>query len=148
MHSKTKLFAVKFRRILEVLWLQVLQKKFWAQFLDLCIQKRGGLLRSSDAFWKFSLFEGYEKNSGRIFPICASGNKAVCREVQTHFQSSPPARFTEKVLSAIPRFMCSKMKQFAVKFRRILEVLYLRVLQKKFWAQFLDLCVQKRGGLL
>jgi len=37
--SKTKLFAMKFRRILEVLCLQVLQKRFWVQFHDLCEQK-------------------------------------------------------------------------------------------------------------
>jgi len=32
--------------------------------------------------------------------------------------------------------MCLKAKLFAVKFRRMLEVLDLQVLQKKFWAQF------------
>jgi len=37
--SKKKLFAVKFRRIVDVLCLHVLQKRFWAQFLDLCVQK-------------------------------------------------------------------------------------------------------------
>jgi len=36
---KMKLFAVQFRRILEVLCLQGLQKKFWAHFHDLCVQK-------------------------------------------------------------------------------------------------------------
>jgi len=60
--------------------------------------------------------------------ICASENEAVCCEIQTHFESSLPARFTEKVLGAIPRFMCPKMKLFSVKFRRILEVLALRSL--------------------
>jgi len=125
---KTKLLEVKFRRILEVLRLQVLQKEFWAQFLDLCVQKRSGLLCSSDVFWKFSLCEGYKKSSGRIFPIFASRNEGVCREVQTHFQSSMPARFTEKVMGAIPRFMCPKLKRFAVKFRCILEVFALHAL--------------------
>jgi len=32
--SKTKLFVVKFRRIVEALCQEVLQKKFWAQFHD------------------------------------------------------------------------------------------------------------------
>jgi len=90
----------------------------------------------------------YIKCSGRIFTIYAFKNEAVCREVQMHFGSSLPASFTEKVLGAIPQFVSPKMKRFAVKFRRILEVLCLRVLQKKFWAQFHDLCVQKRSCLL
>jgi len=127
---KTKLIAVKFRRILEILWLQVLQKKFWAQFLDLFVLKRSYLLWSSGAFWKFSLCEFYEKRSGCIFSIFACKNEAVCREVQTRFESSQPARFTEKVLGAISRYMCEKMKLFAVKFRRILEVSSCKVYRK------------------
>jgi len=39
------------------------------------------------------------------------------------------------------------MKLFAVELRRILDVLCLRVLQQKFWAQFHDLRVQKRSCL-
>jgi len=109
---KTKLFAVKFRRILEVLCLQVLKKMLW-------------------------------RNS----TICTSKSEAVCREIQTHFGSFPPVRFTEKVVGAIPQFMCPKMKWFAAKFRRILEVLCLQVLKKKLWTQFHDLCVQKQSCL-
>jgi len=112
MRPKTKLFAVKFRRILDVLCLQVLQKKFWAQFLDLCVQKWSGLLRSSDAFRKFS-----------------------------------PFNLNKKGLGAFSRVVRTKMKLFTVEFRRILEILCLRLLQKKLWAQFHDLCVQKRSGL-
>jgi len=97
--SKTKRFAVKFRRILEVLYLQDLQK-----------------------------------SSGRKFTIYVSKNQAVCCEVQTHFWSFRLARFTENVLSAFSRFVRPKTKLFAVKFRRILEVLCLQVLQKTFWA--------------
>ena len=39
--------------------------------------------------------------------------------------------------------MCSKTKQFAVKFRQILEVFALRGLWRKFWVHFQDLYVQK-----
>jgi len=39
MRPKTKLFAVEFRRIFDVLYLQGLQKKFLAHFHDLCVQK-------------------------------------------------------------------------------------------------------------
>ena len=183
LRPKMKLFAVKFRRILELLSLQVLQKKFWAQFHDLCVQKRSGLLCSSDAIWKFSACKIYrissgrnstiyvlnnevvgcevqtqfgsfhlthfvKKSSGCIFTIYASINDVVCREVQTHFGSSPPPRFTEKVLDKFSWFMCSKTKPVAVKFTHILQVICLHVLQKKFWVQCHNLCVQKRSCLL
>jgi len=71
--------------------------------------------------------------------ICASKSEAVCREIQTHFESSLPASFTEKVVSAIPQFMRPKMKRFAVKFRRFLEILCPQVLKKRFWTQFHEL---------
>jgi len=51
-----------------------------------------------------------------------SKNEAVCREVQTHFRRFLLARFTQKVVAAIPQFMRTKTKLFAVTFRRILEV--------------------------
>jgi len=41
---KMKLFTVMFRYILEVLCLQDLQKKVWAQFHDLCVRERSCLL--------------------------------------------------------------------------------------------------------
>ena len=110
----TKLFAVKFRRISELLWLQVLQKKFWALLHDLCVQKWSSLLWSSDAFWKFSSCTLCKKSSGRIFPIFASKNEAVCHEVQAHFGSSRLARFVKNVLGAFSRFVRPKAKLFAV----------------------------------
>jgi len=125
-----------------------IDKKFWAHFLDLCIQKQSCLLWSSDAFWTFSTCKFYKKGSWRNSTICASKNEAVCCEVQTHFGSFRLSSFIKKVLGAFSRFMRPKTKQFAVKFRRILDVLCLQVLQKKLWAQFHDLCVQKRSGLL
>jgi len=66
--------------------------------------------------------EVYEKNPRYIFRIYASKNEAVCCEVQMHFGSSLPAKFTEKVLGSLPRFMCPKMNLFAADFRRILKV--------------------------
>jgi len=146
--SKTKRFAMKFRRILEVFALQGLQKKLWAHFHDLCVQKRSCLPWNSDAYWKFSTCNFYRKSCGSNFTICASKNEAVCREIQTHSGSSLPASFTEKVVGAIPRFVRPKTKLFAVKFRRISEVLRLQDLQRKFWARFHDVCVQKRSCLL
>jgi len=51
---------------------------------------------------------GAWKSSERNFTIYASKNEAVCHEVQTQFGSTPFARFTEKVLGAISRFMRPK----------------------------------------
>jgi len=164
MRPKTKLFAVKFRRILKVLCLRVLQKRCGCnstifaskneavcreiethsgssriasfkenvvvQFNDLRVQKWNCLLWNSDAFWKFSACEFYRKSCRRDSTIYASKSEAVCCEVQMHFGISLPASFKEKVVSAIPRFVCPKTKLFALKFRRILKVLCLRVLQK------------------
>jgi len=90
----------------------------------------------------------YIKCSERNITICASKNEAVCCEVQTHFGSSLPASFTENVLGVISRFLRPKTELFEVKFRRILEAFHLKFLQKKLWAQFLDLCMQKRSSLL
>jgi len=59
-----------------------------------------------------------------------SKNEAVYCEVQTDFKSSLPVSFTDKVVGAILQFVCPKTKLFAVKFRRILEVLCLQVLKK------------------
>jgi len=110
---KTKLFPVKFRRMLQ-----------------------------------FSACKFCRASSGCNFTIYVSKNEAVCREIQMHFRSSPLARFTEKVLGAISRFMCPKMKLFAMIFRRIFQVLRLQGSQNKFWAHIYDLCVQKRSCLL
>ena len=146
-HLKMKLYAVEFRRISEVFAERALWKKFWAHFHDLCVQKRSCLPWSWDPLWKLSACEVYQKSSGRTFTIYASKNETVCREVQTHCGSSPPTRFIEKVLGTISRFMRPKTKLFAVKFRRILEVLCLQVLIKKLWAHFPDLCAKKRSCL-
>jgi len=102
------------------------------------------LLFTSDAIRKFSLYEVYEKISGRNLTIYASRNVAVFREFQTQFGTSPPASFAEKVLDALSRFMHQKTKLFVVKFNRILEFLCVQGTQKMFWAQLHDLCVQKR----
>ena len=92
---KMKLFTVMFRYILEVLCLQDLQKKVWAQFHDLCVRERSCLLWDSDAFRKFSACKVYRKSSGRNSTIYVSKNEAVFCEVQTHFGSSRFAKFVK-----------------------------------------------------
>jgi len=68
----------------------------------------------------FDLDALYKMFWAHFHDLCVK-NEAVCQEIQTHFGRSLLASFTEKVLGAIPRFVCAKMKLFAVKFRRILE---------------------------
>ena len=97
-----KLFAAKFRRILEVLRMQ-----------------------------------GLQKVSGRIFWIFPSKNYAVCCEVQVHFRSSLPARFTKRFLGAFSRLMRLKTKMSAVKFRQILKVFSMQTLWKISWRNFM-----------
>ena len=177
MCPKRKLFAVKFRGILEVFTWWSLWRKFCANFHNLCVKKWSCVLRSLDAFWKFSPCEVYNKSSGRIIMIFASTNNAVCHEVQTDFGSFLRASFIQKLWAhflnfCVQKWSClllssdafwkvwlcqvfkesfrrnltidaSKTKLFAVEFRRILEVLCLQGLQKRFWAQFYNLCVQK-----
>jgi len=62
-----------------------------------------------DALWKYSASKVYRISSGRNFTIYASKNEAVFREVETHFGSSPPARFAEKS-SGRSRFVCRANK--------------------------------------
>jgi len=64
----------------------------------------------------------------------------------THFGSSLPASFTEKVVGAIPRFVRPKTKLFAVKFRRILDVLCPQVLKKKLWRNS-TICASKNEAV-
>ena len=68
---------------------------------------------------------GLQKKFWVHFTIYASKNEAVACEIQMPFRSFPPARFREKVLGAISRFMHLKAKLFSVKFRRIWKVLAL-----------------------
>ena len=111
------------------LWLcQVYEESFWRNLTIYASKKRSFLLLSPDAFWKFSACKIYRKGFGRIFTIYVSKNEVVSCEVRTHFGSSLPASFAEKVLGAYSRFSRPKTKLFAVKFRRILEVLCLQVL--------------------
>ena len=142
-----KMFAVEFRRISDVFALWGLWRKFFAHCHNFCVQKRSCLPWSSDAFWKFSACKVHKNFFGRIITIYVSKNEVVCSEVQTHFGSSLPTSFAEKVLGAYSRFLCPKMKLFAVKFGHILKVLCLQGSQKNLWAHYHDLCVRKRSCL-
>ena len=146
--SKLKLFAVEFRCNLEIFALWGWKRKFWAHFHNFCIQKQSCSLWSSNAFFKFSACKVYKKSSGRIFTIYAFKRETLWCEVQKNFGSFHFARFVNKVLGAFLRFMRRKAKLFAAKFRRILEVLHLLCFQRKFWANFHDLCIWKRSCLL
>jgi len=75
-------------------------------------------LRRSDGFYVFSM-QALWKIYWRNFTINASQNEAVCREVQTHFGTSPLARFIKKLMGEISRFIRLKTNLFAMKLRRI-----------------------------
>ena len=120
---------------------------FWAHFHDFCVQKRSCLPWSPGAFWSFSLCK-LKKCSGRIFSIFASKNEGICCEVQTHFGRSLPARFTEKSSGRNVRIYVSEKEAVCCEVQTHLGSFRLARLQKKFWAHFLDFCVQKRSCLL
>jgi len=159
LRPRMKLFALSLKAFWKFSPYEVFERNFWVHFHDLFVQKRSCLSWSLDAFWKFLACKVYRKSSGCNFTIYTCTNEGICREVQTHFGSSPLARFAGKVLGEISQFMCSKpscllwrsdafwkfstcklythflgafacflrpkTKLFAVKFRRIFEVLCL-----------------------
>jgi len=70
MRPKTTLFSVKFRRMLEVFGLQVLQKKFWAQF-SLYESKNKAVSREIQTHVRsFRPASFAEKVLGAIFDLC------------------------------------------------------------------------------
>jgi len=85
---------------LEILRLQGLRRKFCMNFHDLCAPKRRFLLWSSHTFWSSLLVRFTEKAMAAFSRFMRPKNEIVCCEVQPHFESSPPARFTEKSLVA------------------------------------------------
>ena len=123
-------------------------KKVLGVFSQFFVQKQSCLQWSSDAFWKSSACKVYRKNSGRRSTIYVFKNEAIFCELQTHFGSSRFVRFMKKVQGALSRFVRTKMKLLAVKFRCISEVLRLQGLQRKFWTNFHYWCIQKRSCLL
>jgi len=50
---------------------------------------------SSDVSWEFSGCKVYKEVLGAFSTIFASHSKAVCHEVQIHFLSYPPPKFTK-----------------------------------------------------
>jgi len=177
-----KLFAAKFRRILEVLRMQGLQKVsgriFWifasknyAVCCEVQVHFRSSLparftkrflgafsrlmrLKTKMSAVKFRQIlkvfsmQTLWKSSWHNFTINASKNEAVCREVQTHFASFLRASFLKTFLGAFSRFLRPQTKLFAVKFKRILEVLCLQGLRRKFCTNFHNLCAPKWSCLL
>ena len=130
---KTNLFAMKLRRIWKFSPCKKKSfiKHFWVHFHVFCVQSGSCWPWNSNTFWKFSASKVYGESSVRIFTINAPQKEGDCFEVHTHFRSSLPVRFTEKVMSTLSRFMRPKTMPFAAKFRHTLEVLRLQGLQKK-----------------
>jgi len=85
MRPKTKLFAVKFRRIFDVLYLQGLQKEVLGGMSGcMCPKTKRFAVKFRHILEVFAL-ESYRKSSRSIFLIFASKNEAVCCEVQMYF---------------------------------------------------------------
>ena len=97
---KTKMFAMKFRCILEVLRLQGLQKNFGRTF-KICVSKNEDVCHDMKfrCILEVLRLQGSQKNFGCTFKIYASNNEAIFCEVQSHFGSFPLARFTKKFLA-------------------------------------------------
>ena len=94
-----------------------LEKKFWAHFLDFCVQKPSCLLWSSDAFWKFSACKVYRK---KFREQCHD----ICVQKRRYFPWSPdasgkfsPCKVYTKRSGNIFLILRPKTKLFAVKFR-------------------------------
>jgi len=85
MRPKTKLFAVKFRCILEVLTLRGLWKKFRVHYHNLCVQKLNCLPWCSDAFWKFSACKVCREFWTNFHGLCVHKRTCYC-EVQMHLE--------------------------------------------------------------
>jgi len=127
--AKTKLLAVKSRRILEVFTLQV--KKSSGRIFSTFASKNEGISREVQLHFGSSLPANFtEKGSGRNVTIYVSKNEAVFCEVQTQLGSFRLARFAEKGPGAFSWFLRPKTKLFAVELRRIFDVFVLHALYK------------------
>ena len=98
MHPKTKLFAVKLRRILEVFRLQGLQEKIPGAFSRFMRPKTKLLAMRLRCILDVLCSQHLQKKSWHIFIIYVSKNEAVGCEVETHFGSYLLAKYTEKIL--------------------------------------------------
>jgi len=78
--------------------------------------------------------------------ICASKNKAVCPEIQTHFGSSLPASFTESS-GRNSTIYVSKNEAVFYEVQTHFASFPLGRLIKKLWAHFHDLCVTQTNIL-
>jgi len=139
LHPKPNLLAVKFRRISEVLRLQCLQKNS-GRIFTIYVPKNKAVGCEVHTHLEILCLQVLPKQFWAQFHDLCVQTWSCLLWVQTHFGSFRFARFMKKVLDTFSQFTRQKMKVFAVKFRHILEVLYQQVLQKKFCAQFHDLC--------
>jgi len=132
MRRKMKLFVVNFRRILELLCLQVLQKKVLGAFPWYVRPKTKLLAVKFRRILKVLCLQVLRRSCGCNSTIFVLKNEAVCCEVQTHFGSFRLESFGKKFLGGILRFMSSKTKLFAAKFRRILEFSASKISKESF----------------
>ena len=142
----SRLFAMEFRRILEVHCLQVLQKRFWAHIHDFCFQKWSCLPWSSDAFWKFVLYEEYKKIWAHFHDLFV--HKRSCLPWSSDvFLKFFACKFCRKGSGRIVMIYVSKNEAICCEVHTDFGSFVHESFMKKFWAEFHDLCVQKRNFL-
>ena len=146
MRPKTKLLAVKFRRIFEVLCLQVLQKRFWAHYHDFCVQKRSCLPWGSDRFWKFSSCKLYEKVLGAISRIMRPKRNCLpwCSDAFWNFSACKiyikSNGWNVTIYVSKNEAVCCEVETHFGSFIRASFI-------KHFWAHFHVFCVHNRSCL-
>ena len=146
LRPQTKLFAMKFRRILDVFCLKGLQKNIWAHFHDLCVHVRkwSCFLRSSDAFRKFWPCEGYKESCYHDFSV----HKRSCLPWSSDaFWKFSPFKLYKKSCGRNFQIYASKTepvcREVQTHFGSFLSASFI----KKFMAHYHDFCVQQRSCL-
>ena len=124
MHPKTKLFPVKFRRISKVFRLQDLQKVLGEIPRFMCPRRKLFEVKFR-IFWTLYACKVYRKFWVQFHDLCVQKQSCLLWSSDAFWKFSL-GRFTDKVLGALSRFMCPKMKLFPAKFRLILDVFTLR----------------------
>ena len=143
LRPKTKVFAVEFRRILEVLCLQGLQKKLCAHIRDLCVQIWSCFLWNSDAFRKFSPCEVCKKVLGALSQRLRPKTKLLSLEFRRILEVHCLQVLQKSFWEHIHDFCVQKWSFLSCSSDAFWKFSRCEV-YKKLWAHFHDLCVQKR----
>ena len=138
----------KFRRVLEILRLQGLQKKFWVHFHDSCVQKRSNMLWRLHALWKFSACKVSKKKFSEHFhDLCVQKRRCLLWSSDAFCKFSAWNVY-KKSSGRILKIFASKNEAVCLAVQMHNRSSPLARFTKTFWAYFHGLCVQKRRCLL